>query len=66
MKLSSYPKQRLSWLQVKDEEKLEQSRKELGITKKCPLCNGTKFFITTMGIEVCANPKCFCAVGMIL
>jgi ribosomal protein S27AE len=56
-KLSKYPKQRLSFNQVKDEEKLEKYRKKKKIKQFCPKCGNDNFFIDTLGIEHCG--KCF-------
>ena len=52
---SKYPKDGLTIQQVNDEKKFVQQRKKKGIVQKCPLCNGEKFFITTMGLEVCSK-----------
>lgn len=54
IKLSKYPKERLSYSQIDDEEKLERHRKENGIEQVCPNCGGKRFFITTMGMELCS------------
>ena len=60
--LSEYPKQRLSYSQCHDEEKLKKWRAEKGIEKKCR-CGGEEFFIDTVGIEHCS--KCYAPMGII-
>ena len=64
MNLSKYPKRRLSYLQVKDEEKLKKARKKAKLELKCSHCGNDKFMITTMGLEICT--KCYWCINLIL
>jgi len=64
MKLSKYPKKRLSLYQIRDEEKLKKERKKNKILQKCDYCRNETFFIDTLGIEHCS--KCLSPINFIL